>query len=210
MRINTVFPDLITRLRLMLLGWGSVGVIYFTTGAMTGPATVLAESAIDRLIAYNPSAIWPYLAFFVLIPYAYLRADLQRARWLARSMPLAALVCGLVFVLMPTTLIYPEPVIEGAGGWLLQLLLQNDSSRNCLPSLHAALTLLCVWALFDTRRKLHTAVVLLVGAGICFSVVQLRRHLTIDMAAGWLAGLASGLAINLAAPALRLQRGPTP
>lgn len=198
------------RLRLMLLGWGSVGLVYFSTGAMTGPATVLAESAIDRMVAYNPSAIWLYLSFFILIPYTYLRADIDRARWLARSMPVAAAICGIVFVLMPTTLVYPEPVFNGAGGRLLQLLLQNDSPRNCLPSLHAALTLLCVLAWFDTRRKLHTALMVLVGAGICFSVVQLRRHLTIDLAAGWLVGVVSALAVNFAAPALRLQRRPLP
>ncbi len=198
--------EITNRLRLMLLGWGSVGLVYFSTGAMTGPATVLAESAIDRMVPYEPSAIWLYLSFFILIPYAYLRADIARARWLARSMPLAALASGIVFIVYPTTLAYPAPDFNGAGGPLLDLLLKNDSPRNCLPSLHAALTLLCVWALFNTRRKLHTAVVLLLGAGICFSVVQLRRHLSIDLAAGWLVGIASGLASSFVAPLWRLHK----
>jgi len=198
--------DLATRLRLMLLGWGSVGLVYFSTGAMNGPATVLAESAIDRLVPYDPSAIWLYLSFFVLIPYAYLRADIERARWLARSMPLAAVASGIVFILYPSTLAYPPALLEGVGGSLLALLLQNDSPRNCLPSLHAALTLLCAWALFDSRRKLHTVLVLLLAAGICFSVVQLRRHLSVDLAAGWLVGITSGIASRFAAPLWRLHK----
>lgn len=198
--------DTLVRLRLMLLGWGSVGLVYFSTGAMTGPTTVLAESAIDRMVPYDPSAIWLYLSFFILIPYTYLSASIERARWLACSMPIAALISAIVFVVFPTTLQYPPARFDGASGYLLALLLANDSPRNCLPSLHAALTLLCVWALLDARRVLRTALFVLLGAGICFSVVQLRRHLSIDLAAGWLVGLASGLICTFAAPLRRLQK----
>lgn len=206
----TAQSDTLLRLRMMLFGWGSVGLVYFSTGAMTGPATVLAESAIDRMVPYNPSAIWLYLSFFILIPCTYLCAPIDRAGWLARSMPLAALVSGIVFVAFPTTLQYPQARFDGAGGSLLALLLANDTPRNCLPSLHAALTLLCVWALFDRRRLLRSALVILLGAGICLSVIQLRRHLSIDLAAGWLVGLASGLTCLYAAPLRRLQKEPVP
>lgn len=202
----TARSDTMVRLRLMLLGWGSVGLVYFSTGAITGPTTVLAESAIDRMVPYDPSAIWLYLSFFFLIPYAYLSASIERARWLAFSMPIAALISAIVFVVFPTTLQYPPARFDGAGGSLLALLLANDSPRNCLPSLHAALTLLCVWALLDARRVLRTALIVLLGAGICFSVVQLRRHLSVDLAAGWLVGLASGLICTFAAPLRRRQK----
>lgn len=204
----TARPDTLPRLRMMLFGWGGVGLVYFSSGAMTGPVTLLAESAIDRMLPYNPSAIWLYLSFFILIPYTYLCAPIERARWLARSMPLAALVSGIVFVAFPTTLQYPPARFDGAGGHLLALLLANDTPRNCLPSLHAALTLLCVWALIDTTRVLRSALAVLLGAGICLSVVQLRRHLSIDLAAGWLVGLGSGLACWYAAPLQRLQKEP--
>ncbi len=181
-----------TRLRQMVLGWGCVGLIYFPTGLVQGPAFVLSETALDRLIAYNPGAVWPYLAFFVLIPYAYLAAPLDRVRQLARAMQLCAIMAGIVFLLFPTTLAYPPaPTGEGAGMWLLARLLDADSTRNCLPSLHAALTALCVWALCERARPVRSAAVLLLGVTICYSVIALRRHLAIDLAAGLLCALAA-------------------
>ena len=182
------------RLRQMLLGWGCVGLIYFPTGLQQGPAFTLSESALDRLIAYNPGAVWPYLSFFVLIPYAYLAAPPGRVRQLARAMQLCALTAGIVFVLFPTTLVYPPVAAgEGAGAWLLARLLVSDSTRNCLPSLHAALTALCVWALCARARPLRSAAVLVLGVAICYSVIALRRHLAIDLAAGLLCALAGAM-----------------
>ncbi len=182
------------RLRQMLLGWGCVGLIYFPTGLPHAPAFVLSETPLDRLIAYSPDAIWPYLSFFALIPYAYLAAPITRVHQLARAMQLCAVAAGIVFLLFPTTLVYPPaPVVEGAGGWLLARLLEADSARNCLPSLHAALTALCVWALCERARPLRSAAVLLLGLAICYSVIALRRHLAIDLAAGLLLALAGAM-----------------
>lgn len=182
------------RLRQMLLGWGCVGLIYFPTGLLQGPALILPETPFDRLIAYNPDAVWPYLSFFALIPYAYLAAPEGRVRQLARAMQLCAVAAGAVFLLFPTPLAYPPaPAGDGAGLWLLARLLEADSARNCLPSLHAALTALCVWALCERARPVRSAAVLLLGAAICYSVIALRRHLAIDLVAGLLLALAGAM-----------------
>jgi membrane-associated phospholipid phosphatase len=191
-------PDHLTageRLRLMLLGWGAVGLSYAATGYWPRSATVLGESALDRAIAYTPQAIWLYLAFFLLIPATYLAAPPQRVRWLSRAMPCTAVVCGSVFLLYPTALddsAYPASTQAGWSGALLRLLLASDTARNCLPSLHAALTLLCVAAWQQRDRAWRSAAVLALGAGICLSIVQLRRHLFIDLTAGLLAGALGG------------------
>ena len=137
-----------SRLLHLLAGWGSVGLVYFSSDLLQGQGVLLPETAIDRAIAYSDAAIWLYLSFFILIPYAYLVADAARVRWLARAMALSALICGVVFLLYPTTLAYP-PVGDGSA-WstqVLRMLQAADSTQNCLPSLHGALTLLCVWAL---------------------------------------------------------------
>ncbi len=185
------------RLRQMLLGWGCVGLVYFPTGLTRGPAFTLSETSLDRLIAYTPDAVWPYLAFFALIPYAYLAAPQARVRQLARAMQLCAIGAGTVFLLFPTTLAYPPaPIGEGLGAWLLTRLLEADSTRNCLPSLHAALTALCVWALCERARPLRSAAVLLLGVAICYSVIALRRHLAIDLGAGLLLAVAAAMLVT--------------
>jgi membrane-associated phospholipid phosphatase len=182
--VNPDDADVLSRFGQMLAGWGAVGVVYTVAGLFQGTGAVLPETALDRLIPFNPAGIWLYLSFFVLVPYAYFTVDADRLHWLRRAMQLCALVCGLVFFLWPTTLHYPAVASGGISSATLRLLSAADSSQNCLPSLHAALTLLCVWALFDVRAARRSWLVLLWGAGICFAIVQLRRHTSIDLAAG--------------------------
>lgn len=181
------------RLLYLLAGWGSVGLVYFSSDLLQGQGVLLPETLIDRAIAYSDAAIWLYLSFFILIPYTYLVATPQRVRWLARAMAISALICGLVFLLYPTTLAYP-PVGDGTG-WstqLLRMLQTMDSTQNCLPSLHGALTLLCAWALFERERPMRSVLAVLLTLGICYAIIALRRHVSIDLGAGLLVGLAGG------------------
>lgn len=193
--------ELQDRLRELALGWCSVGLVYEVTRRLQGPGTPLPETALDRLIPYDPAGIWWYLAFFVYIPWAYLAADPARVPWLRRSMQLCAVVCGVVYVLWPTTV--PTPALppagsgvdEGPGMTLLRLLQTVDTPQNCLPSLHAALTLLCGWALIDLRdagHRLRSLAAVVIGLAIGVSIVQLRRHVSLDLGAGLVVGGLSG------------------
>ena len=182
------------RLLHLLAGWGSVGLVYFSSDLLQGQGVLLPETALDRAIPYTDAAIWLYLSFFLLIPYVYLAADAPRVRWLARAMALSALACGVVFLLYPTTLAYPP--VGGGSAWstqALRLLQAADSAQNCLPSLHGALTLLCVWALCDKRHLLRSALALVLGVAICYAIIALRRHVSIDLAAGLAVGVAGGM-----------------
>lgn len=190
--LNSDDVNALNRFGQMLAGWGTVGVVYTAAGLFQGAGAVLPETALDRLIPFNPAGVWLYLSFFLLVPYAYFTVDAERLQWLRRAMQLCALVCGLVFFLWPTTLHYPTAAGAGISGVALRLLLMTDSSQNCLPSLHAALTLLCVWALLDGRTLLRSWLLMLWGVGICFAIIQLRRHTSIDLAAGLVVAVACG------------------
>ncbi|OJA50622.1 phosphatase PAP2 family protein [Burkholderia ubonensis] len=181
------------RLHALALGWGAVGVAYTLSSLLQGPGTVLAESALDRLVPFDPRGVWLYLSFFALIPYAYLRADAARVPWLMRAMQFGALVSGIVFVLFPTTLHYPPVTGASLSAAALRLLAAGDSAQNCLPSLHAALTCLAARALVDARRPWRSALVVLWSAAITWSIVQTRRHLALDISAGVLVALVCGM-----------------
>jgi hypothetical protein len=178
------------RLGMMLTGWGTVGLCYSIGRLAPGHAHVLHETALDRLVPFDPSAIWLYLSFFVFVPVAYLCAPPSRLKPLLRSMQLCAIASVMVFVLWPTTLVYPPIPSGAAGSAVLQALAGSDSTQNCLPSLHGALTVLCVFALWRPERPLCSAVTLLWGLAIMWSVVQARRHLAIDLGAGVALGAA--------------------
>ncbi|MDW5503699.1 phosphatase PAP2 family protein [Pseudomonas lundensis] len=180
------------RLWQMLLGWGWVGVVYSCTDRLQGAGTLLPPSAIDRWIPFSPAAIWLYLSFFIIIPLGYLLAPIPRVRWLRGAMQLSALGAGAVYLLWPTTMVYPQDHGVGLSSKLLAALTQVDSLQNCLPSLHMALTVLAVWALSDRQRKVRTALLMLWALAIAFSILQLRRHLLVDLVSGALLAFLAG------------------
>lgn len=180
----------------LLLGWGFVGVIYHLTDNLQGAGQVITPSWIDNKIPFSASAIWAYLSFFLIIPAGYFLAPLSAVSWLARSMQVSALGAGAVYLLWPTTLVTPLDNGQGIESRLLQQLVDVDSAQNCFPSLHIALTLLAVWAIAKSRRRLTTLVFILWGAAIAFSILQLKRHLFIDLVGGVILALAAGLLVS--------------
>lgn len=184
--------QLFIRVRHMILGWGAVGLVYALTSAFQGHGITLVETVLDRMIAFNPAGIWIYLSFFILIPYTFITAQPHKLLWLRSSMQTCAVVCGLIFFIYPTTLLYPTITGDGISQSVLRFLASSDSSQNCLPSLHGALTLLCAWALLDTKRKLRSGLVVLWSVCMFVSIIQLRRHVSIDLAAGMVVGLGCG------------------
>ncbi|WP_422762877.1 phosphatase PAP2 family protein [Pectobacterium zantedeschiae] len=186
------FPQgtMLLRLKALLFGWGSVGVVYQLSAQFQGQGTVLPPSIVDEWIPFSPSAIWLYLSFFIIIPLSYLSCPMTRLAGLRRATQLTALIAGIVYLTFPTTMTYPQVVGDDLSARLLQLLQRIDSPQNCLPSLHIALTVLAVWAMSDSQQKVKTGLYLLWGAAIAFSILQLRRHLFIDLVTGaMLAGM---------------------
>jgi hypothetical protein len=199
------WPLLLQRLAHMAVGWGGVGVAYNLARHLQGPASVvIPETVVDRAIAFSPDGIWLYLSFFLLIPCAYLFAESRRLAWISRSMLACAFVCGIFYLACPTTLVYPEVTGETISATVLRQLAASDSTQNCLPSLHGALSLLAIWSLMPRRDApwamldfLRAAFFLLWGGCIAFAVIQTRRHLALDFSAGLIVGWLSGCAVQM-------------
>lgn len=186
------------RSKYLLLGWGTVGIIYSLCDHLQGQGHTLTPLPIDGWIPFSPAAVWLYLSFFLLIPAGYFFTPRARLPWLARSMQLSALGAGAVYLLWPTTLLYPSFTGSGLSSQLLNGLIAVDSSQNCFPSLHAALTILAVWAIARKGKILVTVASALWALAIAFSILQLRRHLFIDIVGGaLLAGVCGWLAAYL-------------
>jgi membrane-associated phospholipid phosphatase len=176
----------------MLLGWGSIGLVYVLAHYMQGEGHVIAPSLIDQRIPFSPNAIWLYLSFFILVPFSYLSCPLPRVKWLSTSMQLSAAGAGLVYLLWPTTMQYPVNQGTSLSSGLLAVLVEVDSTQNCLPSLHMTLTILAIWACCEKKRVLRTLTLMIWGLAIAFSILQLRRHLLVDLLSGALLAWAAG------------------
>lgn len=181
---------MINRLLQMLIGWGSVGVVYHLSDALQKTGTVLMPSVVDQAIPFSPAGIWLYLSFFLMIPLAYLTCPVNRLRWLRNSMMLTALLSGVIYMIWPTTMVYPTFTQNTLSGQMLKALTDIDSRQNCLPSLHMALTVLSVWAV-SSKNTWKTVAYGLWCLAIGFSILQLRRHLFVDLLSG--AALALGV-----------------
>lgn len=177
----------------LLLGWGFVGVVYNLADRFQGVGHVITPSWIDDLIPFSTSAVWLYLSFFLIIPMGYFLAPIKAVSWLARAMQISALGAGAIYLRWPTTLNYPVDVGQGVSSQLLATLTVVDSAQNCLPSLHIALTMLAVWAISKGKVRVRTLFFILWGVAIAFSILQLKRHLLIDLVGGialaWVAGV---------------------
>lgn len=87
---------------------------------------------------------------------------------------------------------YPPLTGDGLSSQVLGWLIGIDSPQNCFPSLHAGLTLLTVWAIAVRRQTVITTVSLVWALAIAIAILQLRRHLFIDLVGGVLLAGGSG------------------
>jgi len=179
----------IERFYAMLLGWGSVALVYLCTGWLSVEPAIIPEIWLDRQLTFSASAIWLYLSFFVLIPYTYFSALPKHLPLLRSAMQISAIISGLFFIFLPSSLVYPEITQQGFSASALRLLTAVDSANNCFPSLHASLTAICMICIVQERRLLRSVFVVILGVSILVSIIMLRRHLTIDVGAGVVLGI---------------------
>lgn len=177
------------RIRHLLWSWLSVGFIYGTTRYMPGEHWIIPELWLDRQIPFNSAGVWLYLAFFIFVPWAFFKAEAARIYPLRYAIQISALISGIIFILFPSSLSYPTVMTEDIHTSAFKFLLAIDTTQNCLPSLHAALIFLGLLALWDWQKKWQSALYLLVTLAMAFSIIQLRRHLTLDVSAGVVVGI---------------------
>jgi len=185
---SAALSDGFSRFRQLCIGWGTVGLVYFGVGYLENSPVTLSESWLDRELYFTPDAVWVYLSFFLFIPYAFKAVSTENLLRLRYAMQICALIAGAVFFFYPTQIVYPALSGDGLSIQALKLLMSVDSTKNCLPSLHAALSLVCVLALWNTGRPIHSILSLIAGTLISISIVKLRRHLSIDLGAGLFLG----------------------
>lgn len=192
------------RLWYMFTGWGSIALVYGVTSSQDQSAGIMLKpSAIDLWFDFNPDSLWIYLSFFLLVPLAFLYCQRQYLLWFTRAMQLSALGAGIVFIIFPTTMLFPPVTQTGFNADMLRLLIRYDSLLNCLPSLHVTLTVLAVWALWSKTHLIRNLLLAAWGVAITISILQLYRHQFVDAVAGTmlacLAGWLAQILLNAAA-----------
>ncbi|MBP6116185.1 MAG: phosphatase PAP2 family protein [Neisseriaceae bacterium] len=168
----------------LLSAWGFVGLCYTLGAAWADDAVVLYQTWLDDAVPFWADGMVLYLSFFALVPYAFLYCDEAWVRPLRRSMQYAAVAALAVYLIWPSSMVYPVVAGDGLNERLWLWLHAWDTAANCLPSLHVVLAVLCGIALGRSLHGWRRMWVLLWVVLVMVSVLLLKRHLWIDVCSG--------------------------
>ncbi len=158
--------------------------------------------ALDAAVPFAPGWVWAYASLFALVPLsALLSTTRAEVAAFARALAWASASSFACFLLFPSA--GPRPPEAAAAselGWLIAV----DTQWNAFPSLHAALTVLCLLharrvcgaSLPAARRTLWDAGSLAWGAAIAFGALASKQHWAVDLLAGGMLGALAHLAAH--------------
>lgn len=144
---------------------------------------------LDRQIPLMPGFTVIYLLFFPFWIGNFLligHLGKEKAYRFIRTDLLAWTVCGIFFLLFPTTNVRPQELGGGLGSALLQLVYQMDPPTNLFPSIHCLASWLCFVVLRGEKRLpgWYRAGCGVMAVLICISTVATRQHVLADVAGG--------------------------
>lgn len=150
-------------------------------------------TAFDRMVPVIPEFTSIYLVCYVFWGFNYILIGRVGKEHMYRFLVgdfLSRIVCGIIFVLLPTTLVRPE--ITGSGFWdqALRLVYSIDQSANLFPSIHCLVSWLCYVGIRNQReiplwyRRFSMVFAILV----CVSTQVTKQHYIIDVFGGILLG----------------------
>lgn len=164
-------------------------LVYSLAGLMKSPTWIIPETRIDQLIPFNPHGIWLYLFFYVYISFTFLTVKAFQIKRTSFVFLFTAISSGILFICFPTRVIFPDFEVNGTSAALLNFISENDTERNCFPSMHASLITICTLANWDKTHQRRSFVFLLLTLLMYYSIIAVRRHVFIDLAAGILIAL---------------------
>jgi membrane-associated phospholipid phosphatase len=177
------------------------GAYFYVLKNPVYPVTVMPVTVLDRLISFQPLAFYVYITLwiYVSLPPALLAS---RRELYGYGMVMAAMcLTGLgIFYFWPTTV--PVPDVDWARYPGMEFLKNLDAAGNACPSLHVATAVFSgLWLHRLLRRFGAPWWMLLVNgawcAGIVYSTLAVRQHVTVDVLAGLVLGvLAASLSLR--------------
>ena len=145
---------------------------------------------IDRLVPFDAGWVLAYMSMYVMlvIPPALARTTEQLRRYLI-GMAIMFVVAGVCFFLYPVA--YARPTLPAGAPWLYRLVVSMDQPINCIPSLHAGMTvyaMLLLGRILDDVPAVTRRAMLAVGwvwtALILYGTLATKQHYFWDLPAG--------------------------
>jgi membrane-associated phospholipid phosphatase len=180
------------------------------------------DTPIDRMVPFVPEMVVFYVYLFyplVILTMAYF-AFVEYRRGYAFGWSLVAIngIAIAIYIVFPVSTFWyrqellAQPIANNFWATQVYGVFAGDTSFNCFPSLHAAVSTICFYAWFryahekpNLAIKATTVLVFVIAAGVILSTLFIKQHYIADEIAGIvLAGGAGKLVFDY------YQKGHTP
>ena len=143
----------------------------------------------DRMVPFIPAFASIYLLCYIfwVVNYCMIGSISKEHlyRFLVGDM-LSRVVCGICFVLIPTTNVRPE--ITGTGFWdnVMKFICTIDQPENLFPSIHCLASWFCYLGIKNQKKipKWYQITSLGIALLICISTQVTKQHYIVDMIGG--------------------------
>ena len=165
-------------------------MVYFGSRLLTGSRFHYDLS--NRLDTRIPLLSWTiiiYLGCYLFWGVNYILGCMQEEeqawQFLCADL-LAKLVCGVVYLVFPTTLARPQIIGSSVFDEAMRWLYQTDAADNLFPSIHCLTSAFCVSAVRGNRKIpwIYRAGSLCMAVLVYISTMTTKQHVLVDVVAG--------------------------
>jgi membrane-associated phospholipid phosphatase len=170
--------------------------VIFNFSVYSGVRLFYKDSVFHILSSYFDDRIPVVPAFVVIYFGCYLfwianyilisRINKERCYSLAMADLLGKLICGIIYIMFPTTNIRPDIVTSGVFDEMLKFLYKIDAANNLFPSIHCLVSWYCFAGLrgCKTIPAWYRHCSLIITIMICISTLTTKQHVIIDVFGG--------------------------
>lgn len=176
------------------------GLIYGGADFLTARRTLRLQVhlKVEEKLPFIPAAVVIYVSIYILfcaIP--FILQTRRQLKALAITQALVTLCGGICFLLFPAELDFPVPRDLGMCAGLFRFADWQNLNYNQVPSLHVALSVVCVAAFASRAAATGKIFLWLWVAAISVSAVLTYQHHILDVISGFILGiLATKLVYN--------------
>ena len=185
-------------------------------GLVYGGACYLASTHTYRVrvhfdaeldIPFVPGMVVFYMSILLLfLTTPFILRTRQELRALAVTMAAATLIAGVCFVLLPSDVAFRAPSRSSMWGGLLRFADLINLHYNQLPSLHVALSIICLDVFSRRTGAIGKVLWWSWAAAICLSTVLIHEHHVLDVVTGIILALGATRTIYVRVVARLLRR----
>jgi membrane-associated phospholipid phosphatase len=145
--------------------------------------------AAELRIPFVPGMVVFYMSIYLLfLAGPFILRSRREFRALIVTLAAVILSAGVGFLLVPAELAFPAPSNDQLGVWtgLFHLADRANLTYNLAPSLHVALSVVCIAAFATRAEGMGKALLWIWAAGIALSTLLTHQHHVVDVLTAWL------------------------